>query len=140
MNQKQKTALANIALVLFALLAVNQLKTSWTQEVHPNLNLTTVQKPYRLQSGKSVVLSRDELQALSLIFKDTDQTEVLSVALSFRGGAPAVYAIPPLSMVSGEYTVEAIGTFKWQQLPAFDVTLNGAFTVDSKPHVSIALE
>ena len=140
MNQKQKTGLAIAALVVFALLAVNQLKSSWTQEIRPSINLTTIQKPYRLQSGKSVVLSREELRALTLTFTDTEQTEVLSVALSFGDGAPAVYAIPPLSMVAGEYTVQGVGTFKWGDLPSFDVELNGAFTVDSNSHVSIGLE
>ena len=59
-DQKQKTRIwPLLPLVVFALLALNQLK-SWTQEIRPSINLTTVQKPYRLQSGKSVVLSPEE--------------------------------------------------------------------------------
>jgi len=140
MNQKLKTGLAIGVLALFALLAVNQLEQSWTQEVHPSINLTTIQKPYRLQSGKSVVLSRDELRSLALTIRDSSNGEVLAVALSFKGGAPAVYAIPPLPMVTGDYTVQGAATFKWGELPEFQVKLQGYFTVDDQTHISIPLE
>jgi len=140
MNQKLKTGLAIGVLALFALLAVNQLEQSWTQEIHPSINLTTIQKPYRLQSGKSVVLSRDELRSLTLTIQDSSNREVLTVDLSLKGGAPAIYAIPPLAMVTGDYTVQAVGTFEWGELPEFQVKLQGYFTVDTQTHISIPLE
>ena len=140
MSQKLKTALAIGVLALFALLAVNQLEQSWTQEVHPSMNLTTIQKPYRLQNGKNVVLSRDELRSLNLTVRDSSNGEVLAVALSFKEGAPAIYAIPPLPMVTGDYTVQGTATFKWEELPEFQVKLQGYFTVDTQTNISISLE